>query len=1168
MKLRRVLLASSAVVYLLFGAPTWVCAYDPGSGTLYSDGFEGELDPDWERGNGFGSPSPWTQAQDGSDTSFLADGLGPWAGSPTRHWARHYLHPVRATSFSLAFEYRSELGASYVFDLEVEQRAPTLRKIRMRIDGDGNLSLWRSENGVLVNVAATGSGFIPPNARRWIRLAIEDDLAGGSWLRVRVWGGSATLEPSNWNLEYLDSANTLVRVHRFEIIADGPKGIDTYIDDLDAFGDAGAGADSTVKKIYVMEMSHLDIGFTEPPDDIEIFARTHLDSVLQNLDLVPEYRWMIETGWWFDRWWETADDGRRNAMLSHLKSGRLSLAASYVNLHTTKVGYEELSRSVYWSSRMAAKYDFPLRTFITDDVPGSTFALPELLARSGIEFFVGGMNTSFGGRVIAPGQGDRPFWWEGPDGSRVLAWTTFDSYAEGFQWGFSFFDKLEDLYDKLGRELPKIEESGYPFPEMLLMRGFDNHYQDLHVRNLVDQWNATYETPVFVLATPEEFFDFMLATYGADSFPVYSGDYGAAWSGSNAGPAHTQRRVRSAHRDARSAEALLAAASILDAREYPHGSVDRMYRRMLESDEHTGAGGWPGYFTPEEMQRNNEIHLSFATEAADTASALLSDGLDRMVEDLSAVGDAIVVYNTLGRARTTPVRQVLPQELFDRIFRIIDRRSGEEVLFQKDSATLEVLFIAQDLPSMGYAVFDVVDGEPGVQGAGVLDIGETYLENDFYRLDVDPQTGAVTGIFDKARGRELIDLNSTYAFNELASNVKQEYDAQSPPVALPPSNATTAVSSSGPIMVELKISRQGSAHTESRYRLYRGIDRVEIVNVLSKDEMPYVPYAVGTRAYTVTMPFDTHDFEIRSESTTRFLDPVKDSFARSTVFDWHNVEHTLAFWDGNGGVLYAVDNAVAHHFENLSSLTSPSYSNSDALVLTRMKDRADEYEFEDGSIGPYEIEPGTSPFYEFSHHIRGTSSGFDPLQASAFGFGALTTAHSRLLQYQPGNLPDAVASSFYLDTDGVLLYTLKRARSDQGLVLRLMEMEGQARDVQIGSDLFEIVGAEHVEQDEEGGAPLPIVNEKVSLSLGAYETATLRLDLRTAWLPITLLVDKMIASQTVELQWSGGNSPYTLYRAKNPQMTEERTVLQDEGPETVHSDVVLDDGMVYFYLVR
>ena len=102
-----------APVVLLLALPLPGLAYTPGSGTLFTEDFDGALQPDWEMQDGYlGRPCPWTQVTDGADTSFYADGQGPLFNSVTRHWARHYVQPTPATAFSMAFEQRAAVGAS------------------------------------------------------------------------------------------------------------------------------------------------------------------------------------------------------------------------------------------------------------------------------------------------------------------------------------------------------------------------------------------------------------------------------------------------------------------------------------------------------------------------------------------------------------------------------------------------------------------------------------------------------------------------------------------------------------------------------------------------------------------------------------------------------------------------------------------------------------------------------------------------------------------------------------------------------------------------------------------------------------------------------------------------------------------------------------------------
>ena len=40
------------------------------------------------------------------------------------------------------------------------------------------------------------------------------------------------------------------------------------------------------------------------------------------------------------------------------------------------------------------------------------------------------------------------------------------------------------------------------------------------------------------------------------------------------------------------------------------------------------------------------------------------------------------------------------------------------------------------------------------------------LENSYYRVTLDPETGAIQSIFDKELNRELVDASSPYKFNQ------------------------------------------------------------------------------------------------------------------------------------------------------------------------------------------------------------------------------------------------------------------------------------------------------------------------------------------------------------------------------------------------------------------
>ena len=67
---------------------------------------------------------------------------------------------------------------------------------------------------------------------------------------------------------------------------------------------------------------------------------------------------------------------------------------------------------------------------------------------------------------------------------------------------------------------------------------------------------------------------------------------------------------------------------------------------------------------------------------------------------------------------------------------------------------------------------------------------------------------------------------------------------------------------------------------------------------------------------------------------------------------------------------------------------------------------------------------------------------------------------------------------------------------------------------------------------------------------------------------ISLTVGVNAATGSVHLQWSGGNAPYTLERAEDPDFKVNRTVLLDHQTATSFDDPVAGGGTNFYYRVR
>jgi hypothetical protein len=113
---------------------------------------------------------------------------------------------------------------------------------------------------------------------------------------------------------------------------------------------------------------------------------------------------------------------RRAKVLEALKEGSLAVHALPFSMHTESLDIEDLVRGLHFSSKIARDLDMPLPIGAKmTDVPSHSWILPTLLHHAGIRFLHLGCN---GGSQYP--RVPQLFWWEGPDGSRILCAYTPD----------------------------------------------------------------------------------------------------------------------------------------------------------------------------------------------------------------------------------------------------------------------------------------------------------------------------------------------------------------------------------------------------------------------------------------------------------------------------------------------------------------------------------------------------------------------------------------------------------------------------------------------------------------------------------------------------------------------------------------------------------------------
>lgn len=890
--------------------------------------------------------------------------------------------------------------------------------------------------------------------------------------------------------------------------------------------------------VYLFHHSHTDIGYTDLQSRIFKNHAAYLDSVIdycRETDGYPDdakFRWNIEVSWALENYLKTRPESKIRELVDRIMEGRVELSGIYLQLSDC-FAHEELVRAVGFAREAARRYGFDVRSAMNNDVTGYSWALPQIYSRAGIRYFATGINET---RSRAPLRRPNAFWWESPDGSRILHWNG-EHYLFG-NYELQLHEGADKSAAKVGDYLRKLEARG-DYPQDLIAFNVsawvtDNCPPGRALSDRVKDWNERFAFPKLRLATMREFFTALEAKAGA-TLPVHKLAWPDYWTDGVGSTAFETAVNRRAHNELLGGEAFAAAAALLEPKfDYPAADIHDGYDDAMLYDEHTW-GGWNSISDPQaEFVRGQWAMKSvFAYRSREAARSVIRKGTEALAALVPPEKEpAFAVFNALSWPRTDVVRVALPQAVRDLKgkFRIVDRAKSAETKFQMAGEDAAIV-LARDVPPLGYATYVFVPGEApagpaagtpagaGAAGeAGASPVGGSVIENAFYRVTVDPKAGGLASVYDKELGRELVDLAAPYALNtyvyenpEGGRNAVDDMKKRAAFKRAVPSDVTITAGTSGPVATSLVVkgSAKGAAALEQTIVLYNDIKRLDLVNRLDKiailePEAVYFafPFAVKGGAPTVAAgntgkgigtagkaakagrtPAGS-PLAVRFEIADADMAPETEQLP-GTTRDWHTVQHWTEFSGDGLSVVWSPREAPLVQFGDI---------NTGKWLLKLDLTNAWVFSYAMNNYWMTNFKASQDGRHEFAYAITSRAGGPDRVASSRFG-----AQHNAPLETAwipagaTGGLP-ASGSFFAVDRPNVILQTLKVSNDGRGLVVRLREIGGQPAEVRISAPLLGGRLGEGSETDivEESPRPLPAAagGEGWSLSLKPFEIRT------------------------------------------------------------------------------
>jgi hypothetical protein len=640
-------------------------------------------------------------------------------------------------------------------------------------------------------------------------------------------------------------------------------------------------------KLFAGLKVHNDIGYTDLQPNVEELDGRNTDRVIEFAARYPFYKFNLETAWLADNYTRLRQPARVKELMKLAQQNRVGISAMFLNLLTGLCTGEEVFRSLCVARSLQRLYGVPVTIASLTDTPSQPWSLPSLLADAGISGFVLASNQHRGPLLINSLLNERsPFYWEGPDGQRMLTCFT-RSYSHLDRLGAKD-GKVEQMQQLIGQALTRYRRDDYAPDAMYLFgQGYDNDVLgDDEVKAMRD-WNAKYEYPQFIPATDADYFEY-ISKHFAGKLPVFRGDAGSYW----ADAAGTSTAATVLNRDSQRllplAETLSAWASLLDAKlTYPSEALREAWREVLFYDEHTwGAHNSISQPDREFVKSQFEFKQAHAMRGHWAAKDLLTHACSRLTQHITTDSRSVLfVFNPSLHTRNDLVEAEL-----DSNQEVVESSSGKAVrreVVSDQKGWRRVRFLAESVPGLGYKTYHVRNTKGPKATPAADDVSQVIVQDSweiecpYYRVVLDPRTGAVMHLFDKELNRDLVDAKRPFGLNELmyVAGGKDEQIVRN--VA---TNPATKLEISGqhsarlvenvrtPLGRRLLIQAQAKnvPLIESEISIYDHLKRIDIRNRIRKEEVQ------AKEAIYFAFPFGVAPPELQYQVHNAWVRPNQD----------------------------------------------------------------------------------------------------------------------------------------------------------------------------------------------------------------------------------------------------------------------------------------------------
>ncbi len=814
-------------------------------------------------------------------------------------------------------------------------------------------------------------------------------------------------------------------------------------------------------KVHLIGNAHIDIAWLWRMAETELVAKNTFSTVLDNMKEYPELYYAQSQAVTY-RWMEAKYPDLFKRIGEAVKDGRWEIVGgTWVEPDCNLISGESWARQLlYGKEYFREKFGVDVKIGWNPDSFGYNWNMPQLYKKAGIDIFIT-QKIQWNDTTVFP---HYLFWWEGPDGTRMLTYFPPSSYTDEL--------KLQENVQSIGKY-----EAVTGSKESLILYGLGDHGGGPN-RELLNRVRASrnlFIVPEYIHGKAGDFLLSLVKRAPKMEIPIWKDElYLEYHRGTYTTQGETKKNNRLSENRLSWTEKLAFSASTAGF-PWPKERLEEAWKSVLTNQFHDILPG--SSITP--VYRDARESYAKAFSLMERVERAAEKSLGSSLNLPKGEGTPVMVFNPLSWERTDIASVRLPLQE-GRAYKAYNLK-GEPLVTEtlpNGEGEADVSFLVQT-PSLGYTVAFLREVSPEeAKGGEELSGDAGALENRYFKVKINPKSGNLSSLFDKRLNRELLAPGKEGNLLELWEDRPQDWDAWNIGYTGRVWNLNKAdrveLVSMTPLRAVLKVEKSflglfkgRSSPTEdfpssffTQYiTLYSGLDRIDI-----RTEADWWEEHVFLKAsFPLDVQSDTAVFEIPFAAISR-------TTKRETLEEKAKFEVSALKWadlsDSRGGLSLLNDSKYGYSAQGdtlrISLLRSPVWPDP-------MADKG-RHEF------TYSLYPHRGLWNEGETVRRGYELN-QPLRAYVLSFSSGALPPERSLLEVTGK--------------GVVIDSVKAAQDGAGWILRLYESLGQEERVELS--LFS--SPESVQECdllERRVADLEVGEGKVPLLFKPFEVKSLR----------------------------------------------------------------------------